>query len=84
MKDTRIRKASIAKGFISEEKIMNYVIGNNAYGDYKIAEISEEEDGTILIKIKNSANELIDWKRFNASVAVTVEYTQDYDEDFDI
>ena len=84
MNDTRIRKISIAKNYISEDKIMNYVVGNHAYGDYKIVAIEEREDNSVVIHAKNSNDEIIEWKKFNSSVPMVVEFSMDFDEDFDI
>lgn len=82
--DTRIRKITIAKGYLSEDRVMNYVVGNDAYGDYKIVEIDKDLNDSIIIRIKNSENELIDWKNFNSSVAMIVEYSLTYDEEVNI
>ena len=78
----RIRKISIAKDFITSD-VMNYVVGNKAYGDYKIVEIVEENK-EYLIRIKNTKNELVEWKKFNKNVAVSVEYSLDYESEIDI
>ena len=78
----RIRKISIAKDYIAND-VMNYVVGNKAYGDYKIVEIVEK-DKEYLIRIKNTQNELVEWKKFNKNVAVSVEYSLDYDNEIDI
>lgn len=64
---------------------MNFVTGNHAYGGYSIASIEkDEDDSSYVILIKNKQNEVIEWKRFSASVPVTVEYSLNYDEDFDL
>ena len=73
---TRIRKISIAEGFITND-IMNYVVGNTAYKDYKIALIEKDGPGYV-IKIKNDNDELIPWKEFNGNVAVSIEYDTNY------
>ena len=80
MNDNRIRKVSVAAGYINEDRIMNYVIGKSAYGDYKIVEIEEQEDGAFIIRAKNSNDELIDWKKLNRNVAISIEYSMDFDE----
>ena len=79
----KIRKVSVAQGGISEDRVMNYVVGNNAYGDYKVVLIEEDELGCT-IYIKNSEDELLPWKKFNKSVAYSLEYSLDYDYDYDI
>ena len=80
MNENKIRKITVAAGYINEDRIMNYVVGKNAYGDYTIVEIEELEDGAYIIKAKNSNNELIDWKKLNRNVAISVEYSMDFDE----
>ena len=82
--DNRIRKISIAKNYISEDKIMNYVVGNHAYGDYKVVAIEEHEDRSVIIYAKNTNDEIIEWKKFNSSVPMVIEFSMDYDEEFDI
>ena len=82
--DNRIRKISIAKNYISEDKIMNYVVGNHAYGDYKVVAIEEHEDRSVIIYAKNNNDEIIEWKKFNASVPMVIEFSMDFDENFDI
>ena len=84
MKDEKIRKVTVAAGYINETRVMNYVVGTSAYGDYTIVEIEELEDGSFLVKAKNSNNELINWKKLNSNVAVTVEYSMDYDQEYDV
>ena len=80
--NNRIRKITIAQGHYHRQDVMNYVIGGNAYGDYKIVEIVEN-DKEYTIKIKNSQNELVDWKKFNKNVAVSIEYSLDFDNEID-
>ena len=83
--DARIRKVSIAQGYLAETSVMNYVVGNTAYKDYKIASIDlNEDDKSITIMIKNSDNEMVPWKKFTKTMAATIEYSLDYDEDFSI
>lgn len=76
----RIRKISVAQGYLTND-IMNYVIDNVAFKDYKIAVIEKQKDLSHIIKIKNSDNELVVWKEFNHNVAVSVEYSLTYDKD---
>ena len=82
--ENKIRKVSVAEGYISEDRVMNYVVGKQAYGDYVIVEIEELENGDIIIRAKNSDNELIDWKKLNKNVAASVEYSMDFENETDI
>lgn len=84
MNDRKIRKISVAEGYISEDRVMNYVVGKQAYGDYFIVEIEELEDGSFVIYTKNSDNEVIEWKKLNKNVAVAVEYSMDFESETDI
>lgn len=77
----RIRKISIARGYLTDD-IMNYVVGNKAHGDFKISEIEKDGEDYIIL-IKNSENELVEWKRFNKNVALSVENSLDYGEKSD-
>lgn len=79
--ESRIRKISIAKGYITDD-IMNYVVGNKAHGDFKIAEIEKDGDDYIIL-IKNSEHELVEWKRFNKNVALSIENSLDYGSEID-
>lgn len=81
--EKKIRKITLAKGYYNEDKIMNWVVGNTAYNDFKIVDIEEKEDGVIFIHIKNSKQEIAVWKKINKSVAFTLEYALDYGKEVD-
>lgn len=81
--EPRIRKISIAKGYLTDD-VMNYVVGNTAYKDFKIALIEKTSKESYIIKIKNSEDELVYWKELNSNVPVTIEYSLDYEHDITV
>lgn len=83
IQEPKIRKLTIPKGYYQEDRIMNYVLGGRAYADYSIVSIEDDGDGSYTIWIKNTANELIKWKKVGATVPVSIEYSLNYDEDSD-
>jgi len=72
-----IRKISIGSDYKNDA--MHYSVGQEVYGGHKIAYIIfEDTDGSYNIFIKKN-NEVLPWKKFNANMAVSVEYNLEYE-----
>ncbi len=69
-----IRKISIGSEY--KDNAMHYAVGQNVYGDHKICNITEKEDGFEIMIEKNK--EILPWKSFNKNMAIAVEYNLEY------
>jgi hypothetical protein len=69
-----IRKISIGKDYKNDA--MHYAVGQEVYGGHTIDSIIEEED-KFSIYIKKGID-IIPWKDFNKSMAISIEYNIDY------
>ena len=69
-----IRKISIGKDYKNES--MHYSVGQEVYGGHRICDIVEEDTGYDVFIKKN--NNVIIWKNFNKSMAISVEYNLEY------
>ena len=69
-----IRKISIGKD--NKNDAMHYAVGQEVYGGHTIDSIIEEED-KFSIYIKKGID-IIPWKDFNKSMAISIEYNIDY------
>jgi len=69
-----IRKISIGKDYKNDA--MHYAVGQDVYGGHVIDSIIEKED-KFSIYIKKGVD-IIPWKDFNKSMAISVEYNIDY------
>ena len=73
---TLIRKISIGADYKNEA--MHYSIGQQVYGGHEIAYIKlDETDCSYNIYIKKE-DEIMPWKKFNANMAISVEYDLEY------
>ena len=70
----QIRKISIGKDYKNDA--MHYAVGQEVYGGHTIDSIIEEED-KFSIYIKKGID-IIPWKDFNKSMAISIEYNIDY------
>jgi hypothetical protein len=70
----KIRKISIGRDYKNDA--MHYQISQEVFGGHKICDIIEE-DNTYNIYIQKS-DEVILWKHFNSSMAISVEYDLNY------
>jgi len=74
--DSVIRKISIGTDYKNEA--MHYSIGQQVYGGHEIAYIkSDQTDSSYNIYIKKG-DEVMPWKKFNANMAISVEYDLEY------
>ncbi len=74
--NTAIRKISIGADYKSEA--MHYSVGQEVYGGHTICDIvGDKLDGEYLIYIKKN-NEVLPWKKFNANMAIAVEFDLNY------
>lgn len=71
---TQIRKISIGPDY---KNAMHYAVGQEVYGGHIIKDIIENEDKSVCIFILKR-DELKRWKKFNPSVAFTLEYNLEY------
>ena len=72
-----IRKISIGADYKNDA--MHYSIGQEVYGGHKIAYIIfEDTDGSYNIHIKKN-DEVVQWKKFNSNMAISVEYDLKYE-----
>ena len=69
-----IRKISIGKDYKNDA--MHYAVGQEVYGGHTIDSIIEEQD-KFSIYIKKGID-IIPWKDFNKSMAISIEYNIDY------
>ncbi len=69
-----IRKISIGSEY--KDNAMHYAVGQEVYGGHKITDILEEK-GSYEIYITKK-DEVKPWKKFNANMAVSVEYNLEY------
>ena len=71
-----IRKISIGADYKNEA--MHYAVGQQVYGGHNISNILfEEEDNSYNIFITKE-NEVLQWKKFNSNMAISVEYDLEY------
>ncbi len=74
--NTAIRKISIGANYKNEA--MHYSVGQEVYGGHTICDIvGDKLDGEYLIYIKKN-NEVLPWKKFNANMAIAVEFDLNY------
>ncbi len=73
--DSKIRKISIGSEY--KDNAMHYSVGQEVYGNHIISDIIKEEDNSYNIYIKKN-NEILPWKKFNANMAISVEYDLQY------
>jgi len=74
--DTVIRKISIGADYKNEA--MHYSVGQQVYGGHEIAYIkADSSDSSYNIYIKKG-DEIMPWKKFNANMAISVEYDLEY------
>ncbi len=74
--NTAIRKISIGADYKNEA--MHYSVGQEVYGGHTICDIvGDKLDGEYLIYIKKN-NEVLPWKKFNANMAIAVEFDLNY------
>lgn len=69
-----IRKITIG---VDYKNGMSYSVGQEVYGGHTIAEIVEESEGFVIHILKD--NFVKEWKKFNKSMGVSVEYDLNYD-----
>lgn len=68
-----VRKLSAGKGV--KDDALQYSVGQKVYGGNIICDILfDEKDKSWNIYVQNDEEEIVHWKKFNAHVAVTVEY----------
>ena len=73
-----IRKISIGSDYKNDA--MHYSLGQEVYGGHIICDIlSDENKGEYSVYIKKD-NEVLHWKKFNANMAIAVEYNLQYSE----
>ena len=73
-----IRKISIGSDYKNDA--MHYSLGQEVYGGHIICDIlSDENKGEYSVYIKKD-NEILPWKKFNANMAIAVEYNLQYSE----
>ena len=71
-----IRKISIGADYKNEA--MHYSVGQSVYGGHIICDIIDaEQQGAYLIYIKKG-DEVLPWKKFNANMAIAVEYNLEF------
>ena len=71
-----IRKISIGSDYKNDA--MHYSVGQEVYGGHVISYIIfEESDNSYNIHIKKN-NEVLQWKKFNSNMAISVEYDLEY------
>jgi len=74
--DSVIRKISIGVDYKNEA--MHYSVGQQVYGGHEIAYIKfNDKDSSYNIYIKK-ADEVMPWKKFNANMAISVEFDLEY------
>jgi len=73
--ESKIRKISIGSEY--KDNAMHYSVGQEVYGNHIISDIIKEEDNSYNIYIKKN-NEILPWKKFNANMAISVEYDLQY------
>ena len=73
--ESKIRKISIGSEYKDNAK--HYSVGQEVYGNHIISDIIKEEDNSYNIYIKKN-NEILPWKKFNANMAISVEYDLQY------
>tara|TARA_R110002020_G_scaffold27115_5_gene87350 strand:+ start:12544 stop:12771 length:228 start_codon:yes stop_codon:yes gene_type:complete len=74
--NSAIRKISIGADYKNEA--MHYSVGQEVYGGHTICDIvGDKLDGEYLIYIKKN-NEVLPWKKFNANMAIAVEFDLNY------
>ena len=72
-----IRKISIGSDYKNDA--MHYSLGQEVYGGHKIAYIIfDESDNFYNIYIKKK-EEVLPWKKFNSSMAISIEYNLEYE-----
>ena len=69
-----IRKITIGKDY--KENAMHYAVGQDVYGGHTICDIIEEKDKYSIYIRKNK--DVLPWKDFNKTMAVSVEYNLEY------
>ena len=69
-----IRKISIGKDYKNDA--MHYSVGQEVYGGHKICDIVESKDQYSVFIQKGK--EVLPWKDFNKSMAISVEYNLEY------
>ena len=71
-----IRKISIGTDYKNEA--MHYSVSQNVYGGHSICTILfDDKDASYNIYIKKD-DEVMPWKKFNANMAISVEYDLEY------
>lgn len=71
-----IRKISIGADYKNDA--MHYSVGQQVYGGHEISSILfEDTDSSYNIYIKKNS-EVLPWKKFNANMAISVEYDLEY------
>ena len=71
-----IRKISIGADYKNEA--MHYSVSQQVYGGHTICNIlHDNEDNSYNIFIKKN-DEVLPWKKFNANMAISVEYDLEY------
>ena len=71
-----VRKISIGSDYKSDA--MHYSVGQTVYGGHEITAILlDENDTSYNIYIKKN-DEIMPWKKFNANMAISVEYDLEY------
>ena len=74
---SNIRKISIGSDYKNDA--MHYSLGQEVYGGHKIAYIIfDESDNSYNIYIKKN-QEVLPWKKFNSSMAISIEYNLEYE-----
>jgi len=73
-----IRKISIGSDYKNDA--MHYAVGQEVYGGHTICDIiGDKNDGEYLIYIRKG-DEILPWKKFNANMAIAVEFDLEYSE----
>ena len=71
-----IRKISVGKDYKNDA--MHYAVGQEVYGGHNITDILfQDQDQSYNIFITKN-NEVLPWKKFNANMAISVEYDLKY------
>jgi MoaA/NifB/PqqE/SkfB family radical SAM enzyme len=70
-----IRKISIGRDYKNDA--MHYAVGQEVYGGHVINCIISDDEGQYIIYIEKSGN-VLPWKKFNAAMAISIEYDLEY------